>query len=66
VGAGGVDDKTGAEGGPTVEDALRDTLFFVSEDLRACAVCPGKLLKNQHMAELHTEATVGSKCNSSF
>jgi hypothetical protein len=55
----GVDDKMGAEGGPTVDDALKDPLFFVTDDLRACVVCPGKLLKNQHMVELHTGAMVG-------
>jgi len=54
----GVDDKMGTEGGPTVEDALKDPLFFVTVDLRACVVCPGTLLKNQHMVELHTGAMV--------
>jgi hypothetical protein len=61
--AGGVEDKTGDESGPTVEDALKDPLHFVSEDQQACAICPGKLLKNQHMAELHTGAMVGAKCS---
>ena len=60
---GGVDDNMGAEGGPTIDSALKDPLFFVSDDQRACAVCPGKFLKNQHMAELHMGATVGLKCN---
>ena len=60
---GGVDDKMGAEGGPTIDSALKDPLFYVSDDQRACAVCPGKLLKNQHMVELHMGATVGLKCN---
>jgi len=53
-------DEMGTEGGPTVDSALKDPLFFVSEDLQACVVCPGKLLKNQRMVELHTGAMVGS------
>lgn len=61
--AGGVDDESSTEGGPTVEDALNYPLFFVSEDQQACVVCPRKLLKNKHMAELHRGATVGSKCH---
>ena len=61
--AGGGDDETSAERGPTVGDALNNPLFYVSGDQQACVVCPSKLLKNQHMAELHTGATVGSTCN---
>ena len=58
--AGGItDDETGAVRGPTVEDALIDPLFFVSELQQACAVCPGRRLKNAHMAEQHTGAMVG-------
>lgn len=51
--------EMGTEGGPTVDGALKDPLFFVADDQRACVVCPGKLLKNQHMVELHTGAMVG-------
>ena len=56
--AGGVEDEAGAESGPTVGDALGDPLFSVSGHQHACAVCPGRLLKNRHMAELHTAAVV--------
>lgn len=51
--------EMGTEGGPTVDSALKDPLFFVADDQQACVVCPGKLLKNQHMVELHTGAMVG-------
>ena len=51
-------DAKSAEGGPTVAEALNNPLFFVSDDQQACAVCPGKRLKNRHMADLHTAATV--------
>ena len=51
-------DAKSADGGPTVSEALNNPLFFVSDDQQACAVCPGKRLKNRHMADLHTAATV--------
>lgn len=54
-------DAESADGGPTVAEALNNPLFFVSDDQQACAVCPGKRLKNRHMAELHTGATVRPK-----
>jgi hypothetical protein len=55
---GDVNDKMGIEGGPTVDGALKDPLFFISEEQRACAVCPGRFLKNQHMVGLHIGAMV--------
>jgi hypothetical protein len=64
AGGGGSDDRTdAAECGLTVESVLNDPFYFVSEDQQqqACAVCPGKRLKNEHMAELHVGAMVSPK-----
>jgi len=45
----------------TVEDALHDPLYITSiqPDIRACIVCPHKLLKNDTMAAVHTGSQVG-------
>jgi hypothetical protein len=39
----------------TVQEALRDPVYLVSlqPDVKACIVCPGKLLKGAKMVELH-------------
>ncbi|KAF8071868.1 hypothetical protein FPV67DRAFT_902873 [Lyophyllum atratum] len=39
----------------TVQEALRDALYIVSLEpvVKACIVCPGKLLKGAKMVELH-------------
>ena len=39
----------------TVSQALKDPLYIVSvlPDIKACIVCPGKLLKSIKMAQLH-------------
>jgi hypothetical protein len=39
----------------TVQEALRDPVYLVSlqPDVKACVVCPGKLLKGSKMVELH-------------
>jgi hypothetical protein len=39
----------------TVSEALKDPLYIVSvlPDIKACIVCPGKLLKSTKMVELH-------------
>jgi hypothetical protein len=39
----------------TVSQALKDPLYIVSilPDVKACIVCPGKLLKNVKMVQLH-------------
>ena len=60
---GDVEGDMGAEGGPTIDSTLKDPIFFVSDDQQACAVCPGRHLKNKHMAELHMGATVSLKYN---
>lgn len=40
----------------TVNQALKDPLYIVSilPDVKACIVCPGKLLKSVKMVQLHT------------
>lgn len=44
----------------SVEEALRDPLYIVSiqPDIRGCILCPGKLLKNPKMAEVHRDSQV--------
>jgi len=44
----------------TVEEALHDPLYVISilPDVRACIVCPHKLLKNDTMAVVHTRSQV--------
>ena len=39
----------------TVSQALKDPLYIVSvlPDIKACIVCPGKLLKSTRMVQLH-------------
>lgn len=39
----------------TVQEALRDPIYLVSlqPEVKACIVCPGKLLKGVKMVELH-------------
>ncbi|GJE94776.1 hypothetical protein PsYK624_109480 [Phanerochaete sordida] len=39
----------------SVTDAVSDPLYYVSleQDVRACILCPGKLLKNTRMADVH-------------
>jgi hypothetical protein len=55
----GGEDSTDAEeeGKPpiSIREALRDPLYIIGLDpgLRACVVCPGKLLKNSKMVEIH-------------
>jgi hypothetical protein len=47
-----------------VEEALNDPLYIVSiqPDVRACILCPDKLLKNPTMAEVHKTSQVGFCC----
>lgn len=51
------DDK---EEGPTVtvQEALQDPVYLVSiqPDVKACIVCPGKLLKGARMVQLHRKS----------
>lgn len=61
--------SSGSESGPadlgdtrlTVAEALSNPIFGsdLDEVTRSCAVCPGVLLKNSHMAEIHLNSKVG-------
>ena len=44
----------------SVEEALHDPLYIISiqPDIRGCAVCPRKLLKNNTMASVHMKSQV--------
>jgi hypothetical protein len=44
----------------SVEEALNNPLYIVSiqPDIRACILCPGKVLKNIKMAEVHKDSQV--------
>jgi hypothetical protein len=46
----------------SIEEALHDPLHVVSiqPHIKACILCPGKLLKNQKMEEVHTISKVSS------
>jgi hypothetical protein len=43
-----------------LEEALRDPIYLVSLDpeVKACIVCPGKLLKNNKMSDIHMSSNV--------
>ena len=49
------DDEKDEDPSLTVSQALKDPLYIVSilPDVRACIVCPGKLLKSVKMVQLH-------------
>ncbi|EPS96121.1 hypothetical protein FOMPIDRAFT_1062392 [Fomitopsis schrenkii] len=57
--SGGTDDESevsGDEAPPiSIQAALNDPLYIISlePDIRACITCPGKLLKNSTMCEVH-------------
>lgn len=44
----------------SVTDAMKDPVYFVSpqSDDQACAVCPGKVLKNAQMGDAHRASQV--------
>lgn len=50
------------DGGPplSIQAALDDPLYIISLelDIRACITCPGKLLKNPTMCEVHRSSNV--------
>jgi hypothetical protein len=50
-----LDDEEEEEDIVTIQEALRDPVYLVSlqPDIKACVVCPGKLLKGGKMVELH-------------
>jgi hypothetical protein len=43
-----------------LEEALRDPIYLVSLDpeVKACITCPGKLLKNAKMSDIHLSSQV--------
>jgi hypothetical protein len=43
-----------------MEEALRDPIYLVSLDpeVKACIICPGKLLKNTKMSDIHMSSNV--------
>ena len=45
----------------SIQAALDDPLYITSieHDIRACITCPGKLLKNPTMCEVHRSSNVG-------
>ena len=49
------DDDEGEDPSITVGQALKDPLYNISvlPDIKACIVCPGKLLKSVKMVQLH-------------
>lgn len=65
--SGGTDDESevsGDEAPPiSIQAALNDPLYIISlePDIRACITCPGKLLKNSTMCEVHRSSNV-SRC----
>ena len=55
------DDQSEAENPEiSVQDALEDPIYLVSldPDVKACIVCPGKLLKNKKMIDVHMTSGV--------
>lgn len=48
----------------SVTEAVSDPLYLVSidPDVRACILCPGKLLKNTRMADVHKSSKVRDPC----
>jgi hypothetical protein len=59
------DDEEEEDPSITVSQALKDPLYIVSilPDVKACIVCPGKLLKSVKMAQLHRTSNA---CTLSF
>lgn len=58
----GESDGDAEEGPPplSVQEATKNPVYTISldPDVRGCIVCPGKLLKNNKMVELHVESVV--------
>ena len=52
----------------SVSEALQNPLYLVSlePEVKACVVCPGKLLKNPTMIDVHLKSGVSSSSSSSL
>jgi hypothetical protein len=63
----GGEERAGEDGEPaiTVQEALRDPVYLISlqPEVKACIVCPGKLLKGRKMVGLHRQSNA---CTLSF
>ncbi|KAF8896466.1 hypothetical protein BD779DRAFT_587819 [Infundibulicybe gibba] len=67
-GASEADDNSDSEPMITVKEALRDPIYLVSlqPDVKACIVCPGKLLKGSKMVELHCKSNAHDRRSRQF
>ncbi|KAF9007564.1 hypothetical protein BDQ17DRAFT_222369 [Cyathus striatus] len=64
------DDESETEESPdvTVGEALKDPVYLVSldPDIRACVLCPGKLLKGEKMIDLHRNSNAHKRRTTLF